>query len=335
MVRASHWVGFTLPGIIDDPGSFSGKFNSPSPDLGPDPSNLISLAILWSETATVFIIPDISTIASCVAIASNLFSAVLKLIPVNLDTLEANNFEKLFFVFKPVPTAVPPWAKYFSLISANSTRLIPNSICFWKPENSWPKERGVASCKWVLPILMILSHNFTFLDNSLCKYFKEGMTDFVTVSTQAICIAVGKVSFEDWLLLQWSFGWTGDFDPKMPPKIWIALFEITSLAFIFVCVPEPVCHITNGKCSFNFPSATSFEACIIALPIFLSIIPSSKFVFAEQNFIIPNALTKMSGIVSFPILKFFKERWVCAPQSILSKTFIDPKLSFSSLKFIL
>ncbi len=25
MVRASHWVGLTLPGMIDDPGSLLGK----------------------------------------------------------------------------------------------------------------------------------------------------------------------------------------------------------------------------------------------------------------------------------------------------------------------
>jgi len=35
----------TFPGIIEEPGSFSGKINSPKPDLGPDPKNLISLAI--------------------------------------------------------------------------------------------------------------------------------------------------------------------------------------------------------------------------------------------------------------------------------------------------
>ena len=40
MVRASHCVGLTLPGMILLPGSFSGRFNSPRPHLGPLPSNL-------------------------------------------------------------------------------------------------------------------------------------------------------------------------------------------------------------------------------------------------------------------------------------------------------
>ena len=29
MVTASHWVGLTLPGMIEDPGSFSGNMSSP------------------------------------------------------------------------------------------------------------------------------------------------------------------------------------------------------------------------------------------------------------------------------------------------------------------
>ena len=35
MVTASHWVGSTLPGMIDEPGSFSGKCSSPNPVRGP------------------------------------------------------------------------------------------------------------------------------------------------------------------------------------------------------------------------------------------------------------------------------------------------------------
>ena len=35
MVRASHWVGLTLPGMMLEPGSFSGRFSSFSPQRGP------------------------------------------------------------------------------------------------------------------------------------------------------------------------------------------------------------------------------------------------------------------------------------------------------------
>ena len=83
MVIASHYVGFTLPGIIDEPGSFSGNNNSPSPDLGPDPKNLISLAIFINETANVFNAPLKNTNASLEAKDSNLFAAGLKSKPVS------------------------------------------------------------------------------------------------------------------------------------------------------------------------------------------------------------------------------------------------------------
>ena len=80
----------------------------------------------------------------------------------------------------------------------------------------------------------------------------------------AMCIAVGKVSFDDWLILTWSFGWTGFFDPSSPPSISIARLEITSLAFMLVCVPEPVCQTTSGKLSSSLPSITSCAAAAIA-----------------------------------------------------------------------
>ena len=75
---ASHWVGFTLPGIIEDPGSFEGITISPIPERGPLASQRISLEILNRDPATVFKAPDNSTIQSWPPKASNLFSAVLK-----------------------------------------------------------------------------------------------------------------------------------------------------------------------------------------------------------------------------------------------------------------
>ena len=58
----------------------------------------------------------------------------------------------------------------------------------------------------------------------------------------AICIAVGKVSFDDWLMLTWSLGWIGVLLPMTPPASWMARLAITSLTFMFDCVPEPVCQ---------------------------------------------------------------------------------------------
>ena len=83
MVIASACVGFTFPGMIELPGSLAGIINSPIPDLGPEAIILMSLAILFKDTAICLSAPWVSTKASCAAKASNLFSAVTKGIAVN------------------------------------------------------------------------------------------------------------------------------------------------------------------------------------------------------------------------------------------------------------
>jgi len=62
MVSASHWVGFTLPGMIDEPGSFAGKMSSCSPARGPAEISRMSFAILKSETARVRSVAERCTI---------------------------------------------------------------------------------------------------------------------------------------------------------------------------------------------------------------------------------------------------------------------------------
>ena len=64
MVMASDCVGFTLPGMIDEPGSFSGRISSPIPLRGPDPSNRMSFAIFIRDAANVARAPDVNTTAS-------------------------------------------------------------------------------------------------------------------------------------------------------------------------------------------------------------------------------------------------------------------------------
>jgi hypothetical protein len=52
MVSASAWVGLTLPGMIEEPGSFSGRISSPRPERGPEPRKRMSLAILNRSPAS-------------------------------------------------------------------------------------------------------------------------------------------------------------------------------------------------------------------------------------------------------------------------------------------
>ena len=69
---------FCLPGMILLPGSFSGNISSPNPQRGPEPKNLMSLAIFIRLQAMTFKVPLTSTIQSFVANASNLLVAVVK-----------------------------------------------------------------------------------------------------------------------------------------------------------------------------------------------------------------------------------------------------------------
>eukprot|EP00550_Attheya_septentrionalis_P004951 CAMPEP_0198297058 /NCGR_PEP_ID=MMETSP1449-20131203/35217_1 /TAXON_ID=420275 /ORGANISM="Attheya septentrionalis, Strain CCMP2084" /LENGTH=167 /DNA_ID=CAMNT_0043997867 /DNA_START=123 /DNA_END=622 /DNA_ORIENTATION=+ len=89
MVIASHWVGFTFPGMMEEPGSFSGSAISPSPHRGPLPSNRMSLAILFKLVATTLSAPESSTKESCAASASNLEGAVTKGNPDSFAIAEA------------------------------------------------------------------------------------------------------------------------------------------------------------------------------------------------------------------------------------------------------
>ena len=93
-----------------------------------------------------------------------------------------------------------------------------------------------------------------------------------------MCIAVGNVSFDDCPRLTWSFGWTGFLLPSVPPASSIARFEITSFAFMFVCVPLPVCQTNSGKWSSSLPSITSSAARTMRSTIGWGSVPSSPLV---------------------------------------------------------
>ena len=83
---------------------------SPIPLLGPEASNRMSFAILFNETAICFKAPWVSTIASCAAIDSNLFFALIKGKDVNFAICFATILSYPIGVLMPVPTAVAPSA---------------------------------------------------------------------------------------------------------------------------------------------------------------------------------------------------------------------------------
>ena len=128
-----------------------------------------------------------------------------------------------------------------------------------------------------------------------------------------MCIAVGNVSFDDWLMFTSSFGWRMFFPARA-----FARFAITSFTFIFVCVPLPVCHTTSGNSAANFPLQISSHT--LSIPRSFSVLilcgRSCAFARAAAFFSTPKAWIISAGIVSIPapILKFCLLRSVCAPQ---------------------
>ncbi len=110
ITMASHWVGLTLPGMIEEPGSLAGRISSPKPQRGPEASQRMSLAIFISATAASRTAPMAATIASSEPWAANLLGAVTKGRPVSRAISAAMAALKPSGALSPVPTAVPPAA---------------------------------------------------------------------------------------------------------------------------------------------------------------------------------------------------------------------------------
>ena len=132
-------------------------------------------------------------------------------------------------------------------------------------------------------------------------------------------------------MLTWSFGWTFRAMPRSPPISSLARLAITSLTFMFVWVPLPVCQTTSGNSPSCRPAITSSAASMIARPTAGSLnLSRSRFTCADARLTLARAWISSIGIRSSPILKFSSERWVCAPQSRSAGTSIPPMVSVST-----
>ena len=94
----------------------------------------------------------------------------------------------------------------------------------------------------------------------------------------------------------------------------MARLAITSLAFMFDWVPEPVCHTESGKWSSRRPSSTSRAARTMSAAFSADSRPASAFSSAQTRFRRPKACTTSAGIRSWPMAKWCSERSVWAPQ---------------------
>ena len=104
-------VGLIFPGMMLEPGSFSGIEISPIPQRGPLASQRTSLAIFINDPASTENAPWACVAASCPASAANLFCALVNAIPVVAESFFATSSPNPTGALSPVPTAVPPMAR--------------------------------------------------------------------------------------------------------------------------------------------------------------------------------------------------------------------------------
>src|SRR3970040_69373 len=80
-----------------------------------------------------------------------------------------------------------------------------------------------------------------------------------------MCIPVGTVSLEDCDLLTSSLAFINcSPSPMSNPFKTCARLAITSFTFMLLCVPEPVCQITNGNSSASLPARISSQTAEMA-----------------------------------------------------------------------
>ena len=120
-------------------------------------------------------------------------------------------------------------------------------------------------------------------------------------------------SLDDCPRFTWSFGWTGEREPITPPMISMARLDMTSLAFMFVEVPEPVWKMSTTNSESSLPSATSCAAAAMAAEMSESSRPRSAFVCAAASFTLAMARMNDLGNRRSLIGKLTTARIVWAP----------------------
>ena len=105
---------------------------------------------------------------------------------------------------------------------------------------------GTASIQCVRPDLTTSSNSVAFASSAAASWSSAGSRSWTISSSAARCTADGKTSFEHWPMLTSSFACT-----PSPASV-----AITSFAFMFDEVPEPVWKTSIGNWSSSSPSAT-------------------------------------------------------------------------------
>src|SRR4051812_20181255 len=153
-----------------------------------------------------------------------------------------------------------------------------------------------------------------------------GISRVLASSSAARCTALGNTSLDDWPMLTWSFAWT-----PSPARA-----AITSLAFMFDDVPDPVWKTSMGNWSSTSPLATRSPAAAIRSARSRSSLPSSALVRAAAALMRPSQRTTPTGTRSPETGKFSTAFVVSPPQScspvvscVAMEPSVKPNLKFS------
>ena len=156
------------------------------------------------------------------------------------------------------------------------------------PENSCPSVTGTASIRWVRPDLTMSLNSSALRWSEASSCSSTGSRSLVTVSSAARWTAEGNTSLEDWPMLTSSLRCTSS-----PARA-----AITSLAFMFDEVPEPVWNTSIGNWSSNSPSAMRSPAAAIRFALSSSSRPRSALTRAAAPLIRPSQRITGTGIRS-------------------------------------
>ena len=132
-----------------------------------------------------------------------------------------------------------------------------------------------------------------------------GSSRFVVSSSAARWTAEGKTSFDDWPMFTWSFACASS-----PASV-----AMTSLAFMFVEVPEPVWKTSIGNWASWSPATISSAAAAIRAATASSSRPSSPLTRAAAPLIRPSCRTTATGTRSPETGKFATALVVSPPHS--------------------
>src|SRR5215208_4909326 len=137
----------------------------------------------------------------------------------------------------------------------------------------------------VRPALTMSWNSSALAANARSRRSSAGRSVFVASSSAARCTALGKTSLEDWPMFTWSFGCA-------PSPASVAM---TSFAFMFDEVPEPVWKTSIGNCASCLPSAISSAAAEMRWASSASSSPRSAFARAAAPFTRPSQRTTVTG----------------------------------------